>query len=1067
MSEKRSREGLTQEAVRDEVAAARRYAALSGPFEPVDALRAIGDDAASLGPDKLNLISAALAQACETTVGGPDGDGERWLMRGSERRRELEALNQHAGASGTTVAEAVAWRQQVTGGSDADEPTADLLDALLGIGRFSRDRLERLISDGDDPAELARTAEALERSGTAAPQHDLLPQLRAALTRQGLAVNRQSVLDGFVGRTDELAATSEWVEQRTDSRVTTLYVQGLPGIGKSTLLDATAAQLVRESPGWVVARLDFDRAGLDVQDWQGLTLELTRQVAAQVDAVGAQQLANARELAATTASLDYGLKGDGRQQVNPALGSALASVTHGGQRRLLVLLDTLEVLRSRGETQPSRLFDWLDDLAGYGVPLTVITAGRGDALGAAPGRQARKILLEGLDDANADRLLTALGVAAGDLERVRRVARGNPLALRLAAKIAREGGVRDLEEVKGGGDEGGAFTAAYLYRFLLSRIDDEDLERLANPGLVVRVIDAEVIREVLAPAVGLDLGTGGTAQRRAVELFESLASQHWLVRPDELTPGFVRHRADMRAVLLPLLYETAPAQCAKIDRRAAAWFARRPEPWAAVEATYHRLQLMRRDKRVPALDPSKLGQLDDQSIEELPTVARDLVLRTRGQRTTGYRGPTEYVGEGGRPLDAEAAAELRSVVERGDWVEGAVVYDSAFAQALFDARSPEADTARAFLWRAGRWTEASRLLKERDGLGADDSDLPELASTYPQEAACRLEMRAELQFDRLVASLRTSEPLAGLAAYVVSQGLRSSLCHGALRVALEAVGGYQPASPSQLDPTAAAAAWWGGDEATAAAPRIEEAAGWNRISARVGGDQRPGSPAARARLLAALTPYADLVTAMTASGQRAPVLAFVERAFHAVDRLGLLAPGGAQWHDLASSASEAGGLNALTDVGLLAEAIGAAAWVVRDADLTLVARSAERWRRTMAGNWSYGSPGAGRSWWALDLDVSLADRLGTLTSSADPEARSTEELDAWCDPGQGLGSPLELVRRRAPGSVEKAAAATDATGAARALLARFVPSAFVPALSVLIRHEATPHKKRRPRKDSR
>ena len=1064
--------------VRTELAAVRRYAALSGPFEPVAALRAIGQDLASLGDDKLTLISAGLAQACEPTTEG-DGGRERWLMRGSERRRELEAI----GEQGT--AEAVGWREgQNTDQGATDQQTDDLLDALLGREAFTRDNLRQLAQEGTDQAELARTAEALERAGATAPQHDLLPQLRAALTRLGLKVNRESVLDGFVGRQEELATTSEWAQERADRRTTTLYVQGLPGIGKSTLLDATAAQLVRDDPAWLVVRLDFDRAGLDVQDWQGLTLELARQVAAQVDPVGAELLSQAREQVVATASLDYGLKGDGRQQVHPALGSALGTAVGQQQRRLLVLLDTVEVLRSRGETQPARLFDWLDDVAGYGVPLTIITAGRGDALGAAPDREAKTIRLEGLDDPSADRLLTALGVEKKDLARVRAVARGNPLALRLAAKIAREGGADDLDEVAGESTGQGAFTAAYLYRFLLSRIDDEDLEQLANPGLVVRVIDAEVIREVLAPAVGLDIGEDDAALARAAELFESLASQHWLVQPDPMTPGFVRHRADMRAVLLPLLYETQPRVCAKIDRRAAKWFAQRPEGWAGVEAAYHRLQLMRVDKRVPAVDPATLGQLDEQTLEELPSVAKDLVLRTRGQRTSGYRdvapGTGKDKGPDARQLDPEAATELRGIVERGDWVEGGVVYDGVFANAVFDARAPEADTARAYLWRSGRWTEAVRLLRERDDVGADDSDLPELASKYPQEAACRLEMRAELQFDELVAAFRTQQPLRDLAAYLVSQGLRSSLAHGALRLALEVVGGYQAANPSMLDPAGAAALWWTGGKADAEkalpGPRIEEVAAWNRLLARVGGQQPPSeSPTAsvagsasgsaiRARLLCVLSPYTDLVTAMTSPTRWMALLAQAEGAYRRLAGLGLLAPAGAgEWRDVASSASDAGGLNALADVGLVAEMVGATGYLLRDADLALVAKSAERWRRTMAGSWSYGSKVTIRPGWDRDLDVSIADRLDALTGSSDPVARSREQLDAWAAADDGHQLILQTVRSRAAASVRRAAAADDPTEAARVLMARYVPSAFVPALSVLIRQDATPQKKQRPR----
>ena len=127
-------------------------------------------------------------------------------MRGSERRRELRG--HRCRWSVEAVEQAVGWRQR----SDTDQQTTDLLDALLGHARFTRDELTRLVHEGDDPGALARTAEALERAGTTAPQHDLLPQVRAALTRLGLVVNRQSVLDGFVGRQSELATVSEWAQ---------------------------------------------------------------------------------------------------------------------------------------------------------------------------------------------------------------------------------------------------------------------------------------------------------------------------------------------------------------------------------------------------------------------------------------------------------------------------------------------------------------------------------------------------------------------------------------------------------------------------------------------------------------------------------------------------------------------------------------------------------------------------------------------------------------------------------------------------------------------------------------
>ena len=106
--------------------------------------------------------------------------------------------------------------------------------------------------------------------------------------------------------------------------------------------------------------------------------------------------------------------------------------------------------------------------------------------------------------------------------------------------------------------------------------------------------------------------------------------------------------------------------------------------------------------------------------------------------------------------------------------------------------------------------------------------------------------------------------------------------------------------------------------------------------------------------------------------------------------------------------------------------------------------------------------------WDLDVDVTVADRLASLTGSPDAVTRSRQQLDAWAAADEGHDLVLKAVRSRATASVRRASEAADPAAAASALLARNVPSAFVPALSVLLRHEPTPQKKPRPRprKDS-
>jgi hypothetical protein len=790
-----------------EVATARRYAALSGPFDPVAALRAVGGTGTP-DADRTTVVSAALAQECDRLPGEP----ERWLLRATERHRELRLLTTDGGPS---LAEAVAWRA----GLGTDDAATDLADALLGRGAYGPEAITALLAQGDDLAALERAAAALDRAGEVAPGHARLAEVRAALTRAGLP----TAAEPTGRRAEEVAAVQAWAAQVDPGRLRALYVHGLPGVGKSTLLEDAAATLLAGEAAWVVIRLDFARPGLDLQDVPGLTLELARQAAAQL-AAGAPALLRAREAAAGTPTYDVSLKGAARQFVPPDLGRALADAVVAEERRLLVLVDSLEVLRDRGETQSARLFAWLDQLVAFGpFPVAVVAAGREGALDTAPDLADLSIRLDGPKE-----------------------------------EVAR-------------GDHG-----------------------------------------------------------------------------------------------------------------------------------------------------------------------------TRAGGPAGVRG-------------------LRPLLDRGDWIEAGHAYDRLGRPAV-DPLSEDGDTVRTLLWRTGRWSAARRLLRERERREPGDGDLTALAERSPQDAACRLEMRAELALADEVARLREDPGRAALASALVGPGRQASLGAGALRLAVLAAGVDHRPAAGEPDPVAAAAGWWGRGGGPAApgsgsssVAGVEESAGWHRVASRVG----PGSPvpaglAGRVRAVTALSPYAELLATMTASGSRAGLPALGDSAYDRLDALGLLAPREeGPWHDVGTAAT--GGVHALADVGLLAEAVGVAAWLLHDGDLGLVARSAERWRRALAGSWAYPDPSGTRPpGWDRTVDLSVADRVAALWSADNPGASATRELDAWCDPDLGLGRVLDLLRERAPATVRRVTAAANTEEAARALLARQVPSAFVPGVVVLLEHSGAP-----------
>jgi hypothetical protein len=109
-----------------------------------------------------------------------------------------------------------------------------------------------------------------------------------------------------------------------------------------------------------------------------------------------------------------------------------------------------------------------------------------------------------------------------------------------------------------------------LYQRLLHHITDPEVRKLAHPGLVLRRITPGIIRDVLAEPCGLEVEDAVAAQR----LFERLRNQVSLVAPAE--PGILRHRPDVRRMMLPLILEDKPEQARRIQERAVTFMSSGP-----------------------------------------------------------------------------------------------------------------------------------------------------------------------------------------------------------------------------------------------------------------------------------------------------------------------------------------------------------------------------------------------------------------------------------------------------------------------------------------------------------
>jgi hypothetical protein len=992
---------------------AKQFAALSGVFDPKLAL----PDGNEEGQETIVEVASALAAACDTN---PDKGGG-WLLRTSERRYILSQLRRDG-----RLEQAIEHRRKAAG---LDQETDDMLAAIAGASPFGLPDIQREVDAPSSVEWLHRIVVALDRAGEEAPAWKLLQAARAALARKEREARRELLHErGFFGRSKEQAALADFLANaNTSPPAKAAFISGLPGIGKSALIEEVTYQLTDRFKSLNV-RLDFDRAGLDILDIRGLTMEAARQLADRLGPDGEAILKKRLEAASYMPGEDASSLSS--QSTFPhELAEEMGRAVKASGRPVLFILDTLEVLRARGNEHPPRLFAWIDSLIVAGVgPMRIIAAGRGDALDSCAERVGESFALDGLDPVATDQLLEKLGVAPKDRSAVARIADGNPLVLRLAADIAARFGTANLPAHAIEKEA----VAGFLYRFLLSRIEDPLLKKLAHPGLVLRRISADLLREVLAPELGVPALREDVAKR----LFSTLANEHWLVTPDPSDSKFVIHRSDMRLALLPLLYSSEPNACARIDAAAVRWFGRRKDAASQLDAAYHRFQLMRKQSRSRPLISREIAHgFDQQMLAELPEVARDIVLRTTGGRSTKFRQGSGYSGQSD---DSALALELTNLVEKQDWAEGQYLVRQAIDEGGFDVRSVAADAVRAFYWRAGRWSDARRLLAERDRLGPGDDDLDGLRKPI---ALARLEMRAE--FGRLgreakAAAERITADSVG--------GALSLSRHGALGMILAA--DRDPAAEQMSaersrgpDPVAAAFEHWAGRPGYAERQALDLAR--ERLSVR-GTSLADEAEGNLAQLFAVHTPYAGVAVNLSTQDNYhwiADDAQVAEKRLSSVE--GLF---GSELATLPSS-TRSNPIAGLAGLGLFAEWIDLLGFLKRDPSLRAIGRAAERWRQTIAGSWRFGR--APKGWKEPGrLDAALASRLDALRHQPDPVDAARSQLQAILPPEQGL----DLVTRRLSATLDRASKVEGAEEAAVILRRYRVPSALIPPLAILV-HE--------------
>lgn len=691
---------------------------------------------------------------------------------------DCTALPPHPSQSWTLKPEV---RERTLSGLAGPEAARRALEANIGLvpDGPGAERTALALLSGAPPAPEPHDIEALADTLQAVlwlnrvPGTTGLPEVddvQHRLERARLLQPLERLIQGsFHGRQRELDSLRAYIALPAEPAEPPVLIHGVGGVGKSTLLAKFLVDSLRDAPtGFPFAFIDFERPTLSIHEPSTVIAEAARQLGIQYpdhraafDALADECEENAASqrgernqldelftLSTTRATLgrDYSAGFHARasareQELAGKVAALVAEAVHdpagGMDPPLVIAVDSFEEAQYRGSPAIARMWAiWTALRAAY-PRLRFIVSGRAPIDHPARVLTPRTMELGELDQQAAVELLMSCGVedeaVAHDL--VDRVG-GHPLSLKLAARTAVLMGARS-ESL------GDLLTSlpsrkrwfhhqvdqlliqGTLYDRILKHIADDAVRALVQAGLALRVITPELIQDVLAEPAGLLVAS----PQEARSLFGRLVSRLDLM--ESAGPQAVRHRTDLRSIMLRLSDSARTDLMRAVDHRAVEYYAAREGAAARAEEIYHRLRLGQNPRAVERRwQPGVAGHLTGAD-RDMPARSAAFLLGKIGGHV-----PDRIMAEADQEdWERIAAREVEDLLTQG-YVESA-------AERLAERRP---------------WTPCSKLhglLVEtlaRSGRTAEARETAERAVDRAGEAGC-----AETQLELLQLSARLAQ----------------------------------------------------------------------------------------------------------------------------------------------------------------------------------------------------------------------------------------------------------------------------------------------------------------------
>ncbi len=463
-------------------------------------------------------------------------------------------------------------------------------------------------------------------------------QLDLALERATFLKSLHNFSGGrFTGRVNELQMLAFYVkhgylENSRSQRYRPLLIRALGGMGKSTLLGHYLRTHIcsEQPPKLPFAFLDFDRRVLSIEYPATLLNDALRQLAFFYPAHRKTLLSLRKSWRSRLRVDSRSFRGKSQMEFTKSaeLSSARATedfvdefgrILHGTgiikDRPLLLIFDTFEEVQGRSRdyvAEVGRFLDQLHHVLGLETGLRVILSGRVDIEESS--FLTHEHVLGALDKPASEAFLHSLGVHPLLTPKVVEQVKGIPLTLRLASDLIQ----KSQDELLANAELASLHPVWYeladdqiqgmIYRRYLDQIHDENVKKLAHPGLVLRVVTPALIEHVLQKPCGIKLAnsaedleevTNQPTLLTAQKVFDDLANEVSLVSRD--VGNVLKHRPEVRRAMLELLNKDRPSTVRRIHQLAVKYYKNLGDSASVsqrAEEIYHRLQLRQSESTI-------------------------------------------------------------------------------------------------------------------------------------------------------------------------------------------------------------------------------------------------------------------------------------------------------------------------------------------------------------------------------------------------------------------------------------------------------------------------------------